>query len=125
MSHLLASLAVALALVMLLSLYRVVRGPSIFDRLTGLGLIGSKMIILLVVLGAWSERVDLYVDIALSYGLISFVGTLVLAKYFETTGGERRGWCHARAGFRVHSVRCDRDSAAPRLLLPAARNGEM
>ena len=87
MSLLLASVAVALALVMLLSLYRVVSGPSIFDRLTGLGLIGSKMIVLLLVLGAWSERVDLYVDIALSYGLISFVGTLVMAKYFEATGG--------------------------------------
>ncbi|HJN44361.1 MAG: pH regulation protein F [Acidobacteria bacterium] len=85
MSLLLASVAVALALVMLLSLYRVVNGPSIFDRLTGLGLIGSKTIVLLVVLGAWTERVDLYVDIALSYGLISFVGTLVLAKYFEVT----------------------------------------
>ena len=84
---LLTSVAVALALVMMLSLYRVVRGPSIFDRLTGLGLIGSKMIVLLMVLGAWSGRVDLYVDIALSYGLISFVGTLVLAKYFETAGG--------------------------------------
>ncbi len=84
---LLAVVAVALALVMLLSLYRVVSGPTIFDRLTGLGLIGSKTIVLLVVLGAWSERVDLYVDIALSYGLISFVGTLMLAKYFETAQG--------------------------------------
>ncbi len=93
MSLLLALVAVALALVMLLSLYRVVSGPSIFDRLTGLGLIGSKMIVLLLVLGAWSERVDLYVDIALSYGLISFVGTLVLAKYFEATGGP-----HGRSG---------------------------
>lgn len=91
MSLLLASVAVALALVMLLSLYRVVSGPSIFDRLTGLGLIGSKMIVLLLVLGAWSERVDLYVDIALSYGLISFVGTLVMAKYFEVTGGPAGG----------------------------------
>ena len=77
----------SVALVMLLSLYRVVSGPSIFDRLTGLGLIGSKTIVLLIVLGAWSERVDLYVDIALSYGLISFVGTLVLAKYFEVVKG--------------------------------------
>ncbi len=91
MSELLASVAVALALVMLLSLYRVVNGPSIFDRLTGLGLIGSKVIVLLLVLGAWSERVDLYVDIALSYGLISFVGTLVLAKYFEATADPHRG----------------------------------
>ena len=80
-----------IALVMLLSLYRVVRGPSIFDRLAGLGLIGSKMIILVMVLGAWSERVDLYVDIALSYGLISFVGTLMLARYFETAGGSEEG----------------------------------
>ena len=91
MSLLLASVAVALTLVMLLSLYRVVSGPSIFDRLTGLGLIGSKMIVLLLVLGTWSERVDLYVDIALSYGLISFVGTLVLAKYFEGTSGPHGG----------------------------------
>ncbi len=91
MPLLLASVTVALALVTLLSLYRVVSGPSIFDRLTGLGLIGSKMIVLLMVLGAWSERVDLYVDIALSYGLISFVGTLVLAKYFEAAGGPHGG----------------------------------
>jgi len=89
MSLLLASVAVALALVMVLSLYRVVSGPSIFDRLTGLGLIGSKTIVLLIVLGAWNGRVELYVDIALSYGLISFVGTLVLAKYFEVTSGQR------------------------------------
>ncbi|MEE8130098.1 MAG: monovalent cation/H+ antiporter complex subunit F [Vicinamibacterales bacterium] len=89
MSLLLASVAVALALVMVLSLYRVVSGPSIFDRLTGLGLIGSKTIVLLIVLGAWNGRVELYVDIALSYGLISFVGTLVLAKYFEVTTGPR------------------------------------
>ena len=91
MSILLVGVAVALGLVMVLSLYRVVSGPSIFDRLTGLGLIGSKMIVLLLVLGAWSERVDLYVDIALSYGLISFVGTLVMAKYFEATGGPAGG----------------------------------
>ena len=91
MSVLLALVAVALALVMLLSLYRVVSGPTIFDRLTGLGLIGSKMIVLLLVLGAWSERIDLYVDIALSYGLISFVGTLMLARYFEVARGPEGG----------------------------------
>ena len=56
MSMLLASLSMALGVVMLLSLYRVVRGPTIFDRLTGLGLIGSKTIVLLIVLGSWSNR---------------------------------------------------------------------
>lgn len=83
----LATVAVALALVMMLSLYRVITGPSVFDRLTGLGLIGSKTIVLLIVLGALDERVDIYVDIALSYALISFVGSVVLAKYFELSAG--------------------------------------
>ena len=91
MSMLLASLSMALGVVMLLSLYRVVRGPTIFDRLTGLGLSGSKTIVLLIVLGSWSEQVGLYVDIALSYGLLSFVGTLVLAKYFEVSSGAAGG----------------------------------
>mgnify|MGYP003314182615 FL=1 len=87
MSMLLGMVAIALGVVMLLSLYRVVKGPTIFDRLTGLGLIGSKTIVLVIVLGSWNEQVGLYVDIALSYGLLSFVGTLVLAKYFEVSSG--------------------------------------
>ena len=87
MSMLLGMVAIALGVVMLLSLYRVVKGPTIFDRLTGLGLIGSKTIVLVIVLGSWNEQVGLYVDIALSYGLLSFVGTLVLAKYFEVSCG--------------------------------------
>ncbi len=91
MPLLLASVAVALVFVMMLSLYRVLTGPSVFDRLTGLGLIGSKTIVLLLLLGVLNGRVDLYVDIALSYGLISFVGTLVLAKYFEVSRGRQDG----------------------------------
>lgn len=69
---------------MLLSLYRVVRGPTHFDRLTGLGLIGTKTVVLLVLLGALTHRTDLLVDLALTYALISFIGTLGLAKFFES-----------------------------------------
>ena len=75
--------AITLALAMLLSLYRVLRGPTAFDRLTGLGLIGTKTVVLLVVIGFLTGRVDLFVDITLAYALISVIGTLILAKYFE------------------------------------------
>ena len=75
--------AITLALAMLLSLYRVLRGPTAFDRLTGLGLIGTKTVLLLVVIGFLTGRVDLFVDITLAYALISVIGTLILAKYFE------------------------------------------
>jgi multicomponent Na+:H+ antiporter subunit F len=74
-----------LGLAMAVSLYRVLVGPTIFDRLTGLSLIGTKAIILMLLLGLIRGRVDAYVDIGLSYALITFVGTLALAKYFERT----------------------------------------
>ena len=75
-----------LGLAMLLSLYRVVRGPTVFDRLTGLGVIGNKTVILLILLGVLQDRVEIYVDISLAYALISFVGPIMLAKYFEVGG---------------------------------------
>ena len=89
MSPLLLGTAVALTLAMLLSLYRVFTGPTIFDRLTGLGLISTKTIVLLLVLGFLTGRVEVFVDITLSYTLISFVGTLALTKYFELRGTDR------------------------------------
>ncbi len=83
MLTLLFGAAMTLALAMLLSLYRVLRGPTAFDRLTGLGLIGTKTVVLLVVLGFLTGRIDVFVDITLSYTLISIIGSLILAKYFE------------------------------------------
>ncbi len=85
----LLGIAVALVLTMVLSLYRVLRGPTVFDRLTGLGLIGTKTVVLVLVLGFLSGREDVFVDIALAYSLIAFVGSLALAKYFERKEGDR------------------------------------
>lgn len=80
----LVGVTAVLALATTLSLYRVIRGPTVFDRLTGLGLLGTKTIVLLLLMGFLTARVDAFVDISLSYGLIGFLGSLALAKYFET-----------------------------------------
>jgi multicomponent Na+:H+ antiporter subunit F len=78
-----AAVAVILTLAMGLSMYRVLAGPTIFDRLIGINLIGTKAIILLLLLGVLSGRTEMFVDISLSYALISVVGILTLAKTFE------------------------------------------
>ena len=83
-SPFLVGVIAVLALATTLSLYRVFRGPTIFDRLTGLGLIGTKTIVLLLLMGALTGRLSAHLDIAISYGLIGFVGSLALAKYFES-----------------------------------------
>jgi multicomponent Na+:H+ antiporter subunit F len=89
MNQLLIVAIVTLALATLLSLYRVLRGPTVFDRLTGLGLIGTKTTVILVLLGFLTKRLDMFVDISLAYGLIGFIGSLVLAKYFEQKEAEQ------------------------------------
>ena len=83
MAGFLIALTIGVALTMLLSLYRLLQGPTLWDRLSGLGLIGTKTIILVLLLGRITNREDIFVDIAFSYTLITFVGALALAKYFE------------------------------------------
>ena len=86
MNPFLMVMAAALTLAMIFSLYRVFVGPTIFDRLIGLGLISTKTVVLLLVLGFLTGRVDVFVDITLSYALISFVGSLAVAKHIERKG---------------------------------------
>ena len=70
----------------LLSLYRVVRGPSIIDRIIGVNVIGTKTIAVIVLTWHLFDRVEFFIDIALLYALINFIGTLALSRYFESKG---------------------------------------
>ena len=67
-------------------LYRVLRGPTVFDRVLGLNGISTKAIILLVVMGSFYDRVDMFVDISTGYALLNLVGSLAIAKYLEERG---------------------------------------
>ena len=67
-------------------LYRVLRGPTVFDRVLGLNGISTKAIILLIVMGTFYERVDMFVDISTGYALLNLVGSLAIAKYLEERG---------------------------------------
>jgi len=67
-------------------LYRVLRGPTIFDRVLGLNGISTKAIILLIVIGLYFDRVDMFIDISTGYALLNSVGALAEAKYLEQKG---------------------------------------
>jgi multicomponent Na+:H+ antiporter subunit F len=77
---------VLLAILLGAYLYRVLQGPTIFDRVLGLNGISTKAIILLIVMGIYFERVDMFVDISTGYALLNLVGTLAVAKYLERKG---------------------------------------
>lgn len=83
MENFLTALTVGYVVLVILMLYRVIKGPTIFDRLNGLGVIGSEVIILLILIGFIDKRADMFVDIAISYSLLGFVSLIVLAKYLS------------------------------------------
>ena len=72
----------------LLSLYRVVVGPHIIDRIIGVNVIGTKTIAVIVLTGHLFNRVEFFIDIAFVYALINFIGTLAFSRYFEQKGVE-------------------------------------
>ena len=77
---------IAITLLIGVYLYRVLRGPTVYDRVLGLNGISTKAIILLVVIGTVYERVEMFVDIATGYALVSLVGSLAIVKYLEERG---------------------------------------
>jgi multicomponent Na+:H+ antiporter subunit F len=85
-SSFLLGASIAILFAVLLSLYRVLRGPSIIDRIVGVNVIGTKTITVIVLTGQLFERVEFFIDIALLYALINFVGTLAFSRYFERKG---------------------------------------
>ncbi|MBI2860574.1 MAG: hypothetical protein HYX91_03585 [Chloroflexi bacterium] len=79
--------AIVIALATAASLYRLAAGPTVFDRVLVAGLIGTNGFILVILIGFIYGRIEMFIDIALTYALLNFIGIVVLGKYFERNGG--------------------------------------
>jgi len=79
--------SIVISLLMFLSLYRAVRGPTVLDRLIGVNAMGSKTTTLLVLIGLLYQRVDMFVDIALAYAMLNFIAVLAASRYFQKRKG--------------------------------------
>jgi len=77
------AMAVFIVILMLLPLYRVVTGPTLFDRIIAAGLIGTNGVLVLAVVGFIYIRVDMFIDLAIAYALLNFIGTVAIGKYLE------------------------------------------
>lgn len=76
-----------LSCLMVLSLYRAVFGPTVLDRMIGANAIGSKTVVLLILIGLLYERVDMFVDIALAFAMLNFIAVLAASRYFQKRKG--------------------------------------
>ena len=74
--------AIAILIAMVLVLIRLYRGPTVYDRVLAVNSFGTHTVLLIGVMGFLSGRPD-FLDIALLYALINFVGTIAILKFFR------------------------------------------
>jgi multicomponent Na+:H+ antiporter subunit F len=67
---------------MALALTRAILGPTVYDRIMAVNIFGTKTVLLIAVLGFLTERPE-FLDLALVYALINFIGTIAVLKFIE------------------------------------------
>lgn len=77
--------AVVLTIIIAVPLIRVVKGPSLFDRLLATNAIATKTIVLIALIGFLFNRIDMFIDITLAYAILGFIGSLIIAKFIESS----------------------------------------
>ncbi len=80
---------VAVALAILLSigfaLTRAFLGPGLFDRILAVNVVGSQTVLLIAVLGFIVGRPE-FIDIAIVYALLNYIGVVAVLQFFEYGG---------------------------------------
>lgn len=67
---------------MVLAMLRALLGPTVFDRILAINVLGTKIILLVAVLGFLNGRPE-FLDLALIYVFLNFIGTIAVLKYVK------------------------------------------
>ncbi|MDP6515810.1 MAG: monovalent cation/H+ antiporter complex subunit F [Alphaproteobacteria bacterium] len=74
--------AIAILATMGLAVSRAVVGPTVFDRILAANTFGTKTVLLIAVVGYLTGRPD-FLDLALVYALINFIGVIAALKFIK------------------------------------------
>lgn len=67
---------------LLMTLFRLFKGPTVADRIVALDAMTIISISLIVLISHLAQRI-IYLDVAIVYGLVSFIGVVAFARYLE------------------------------------------
>ncbi len=76
--------SVAILVTMGLAVTRALLGPSVYDRVLAVNMFGTKTVLLLSVIAFLYGRPD-FLDLALAYALINFIGVLAVLAFFQSS----------------------------------------
>lgn len=75
---------ILLTMIIAIPLIRVVRGPTLFDRILATNAIATKTIVLICLIGFLYGRIGMFIDIILAYAILGFIGSLAIAKFIQS-----------------------------------------
>ena len=75
----------ALTVLLIASLVRIIIGPTIWDRLLGMNLVTTKIVMAIAVLAVLMNR-SFLIDVAIVYSLLGFVASILIARFIEKKG---------------------------------------
>ena len=77
---------ILLTLLMLIPLFK---EESVYNRFVGILVMCTNVILILVLIGFFDGRKDMYVDIAISYAILGFISSVIVAKFLGSTGNKK------------------------------------
>jgi len=83
------AVTIATLVTMALALLRAILGPTVYDRVLAVNMFGTKTVLLLAVIAFLYGRPD-FLDLALAYALINFIGVLAVLEFFRGRVERRR-----------------------------------
>lgn len=84
MTAVFAAVCIAILVVMALALARAINAPTVYDRILGVNMFGTKTVLFIAAVGYLMGRPE-FLDIAIVYALINFIGMVAVLRYFEYT----------------------------------------
>jgi len=97
MNNLLLGVGLAILVTMALAIIRGLKGPEIYDRVLAANIIGTKTVLLLAVVALLYGRPD-FLDLALAYALINFIGILAILQFVQNREARRQSERAAEKG---------------------------
>ena len=76
------AVTIATLITMAMALSRALLGPTIYDRLLAANMFGTKTVLLLSVVAFLYGRPD-FLDLALAYALINFIGVIAVLEFIR------------------------------------------
>lgn len=77
------TVAIAIVVTLALAMTRAFLGPTIYDRILAVNVLGTKTVLMIAVIGFITGRPE-FIDIAIVYALLNYIGIIAVLRVFES-----------------------------------------